>query len=226
MLAEAEAALKNQEDPRVYALTRQKMNPWLMPLGLEYPDHRQELLLWYKGVLEVAITQGGITPRYVLQTLGTEWGRKQYAAIWVNQALFAATCVLVDGRGYNRGHGVLDRRVAVDERIPVGGRDYVVITDVRFRNEVLAIKQAGGQVWQVFDPNNSTEVTGGVAGHVSETEMTSIPRFYFDARISNDKTQGVGALEEALVSFPDSPVGKLRASAPVTRIYNWREEED
>ena len=79
------------------------------------------------------------TPRYAMQTLGTEWGRDQIGpALWVNVAMEAA-CKVLDQ----------------------GGR--VVIDDCRFPNEAAAIKQAGGTVIKINRPG-----VGPVNGHVSE----------------------------------------------------------
>ncbi len=60
----------------------------------------------------------GRTPRYAMQTLGTEWGRDLIDSdFWVTSAIRRA-----------EGHG------------------QTVITDVRFPNEMAAIEQAGGVV--------------------------------------------------------------------------------
>jgi hypothetical protein len=62
------------------------------------------------------------SPRHLLQTLGTEWGRNTvHQEIWVRRAMERAR--------------------------EAGG--LVVITDVRFDNEAEAIHAAGGVVWQV-----------------------------------------------------------------------------
>ncbi len=74
---------------------------------------------------------GGHTPRYAMQTLGTEWGRKLISPnLWVNVAM--------DGV-----HAVLDQ----------GGK--VVIDDCRFPNEVEAIRLAGGTVVRIVRPDIS-----------------------------------------------------------------------
>lgn len=60
----------------------------------------------------------GVTPRHIMQTLGTEWGRMLIAPdIWVRVCM---------------------RRVA--------GAGRAVISDVRFPNEAKAIRAAGGHV--------------------------------------------------------------------------------
>lgn len=77
---------------------------------------------------------GGKTPRYAMQTMGTEWGRDSiHSALWVN-ALFARNA----------------------------GTDHLVISDVRFPSEAQAILRKGGIVVAIdrtmtgpFDPHAS-----------------------------------------------------------------------
>lgn len=67
----------------------------------------------------------GKTPRYAMQTLGTEWGRDLiHPDIWVN-----STMRLVDSM-----------------------ENEVVIDDVRFESEMKAIRIRGGVLWYVFRP--------------------------------------------------------------------------
>ena len=66
---------------------------------------------------------GGKTPRYAMQTLGTEWGRQLiHPDLWCN--------LLMD-------------------QIRREARLLVVIEDVRFPNEQAAIKALGGDVWWI-----------------------------------------------------------------------------
>lgn len=82
-----------------------------------------------------------LTPRFALQTLGTEWGRACDPEIWVKYTMRKAL-----------------------EHEAVGF--VVVITDCRFLNEALAVKKAGGQVWYVDRPGMYEG-----ALHASEAEM-------------------------------------------------------
>ena len=102
---------------------------------------------------------GGRSPRYLLQTLGTEWGRmKVHADLWVNLAIRQAQ-QQIDGS--------------------------VVIDDVRFDNEVEAIRTAGGIIIRL-------EGRGGIdGGHASER----VPE-YADIVVQNDA--GVGWLRDHL----------------------------
>lgn len=78
----------------------------------------------------------GITPRRLLQTLGTEWGRALHPDLWVRLAL---------------------------RRIADSGCDHAIVTDVRFPNEVNAIKAAGGKILWVQRPDGPL-----IEDHVSE----------------------------------------------------------
>jgi hypothetical protein len=91
-----------------------------------------------RGLKEQPIPWLGKSPRELLQTLGTEWGRQMVNQdIWIKLAM---------------------RRAAEYER--------VAITDVRFENEAEAIRHAGGQVWQVERPGAG--LAGAAGGHSSE----------------------------------------------------------
>lgn len=84
---------------------------------------------------------GHKTPRYAMQTLGTEWGRAHFGeGFWVNLA-----------------------RERVLEILGTGGR--VVIDDVRFPNEAATIKDLGGAVLRVYRPG-----VGPVNAHASDNQ--------------------------------------------------------
>lgn len=78
----------------------------------------------------------GVTARRLMVTLGTEWGRECIAKdLWIR--LWSARAAMF-------------RNVVAD--------------DVRFPNEVDAIRERGGEIWQVVRPN----VGRGDGAHVSE----------------------------------------------------------
>lgn len=83
----------------------------------------------------------GKSPRQLMQTLGTEWGRAHVADdIWLR---------------------IAQRRIAL-----AGGTRALdwVISDVRFDNEAGFIHRLGGQVWRVLRP-----AAMAVAPHASES---------------------------------------------------------
>ena len=82
----------------------------------------------------------GKSPRQMAQTLGTEWGRQQvHPDLWVMLML----------RQW--------------ETVRAGVSPRMVVTDVRFDNEAIAIINAGGTVWKV-----DREKLPSVAEHSSE----------------------------------------------------------
>jgi hypothetical protein len=81
----------------------------------------------------------GVSPRHIMQTLGTEWGRNQvYPNVWTDIALTQAEKL--------RNQGI-----------------NVVIDDMRFPNEYDLVKHVGGQAWRINRPG-----TDAVNGHGSE----------------------------------------------------------
>jgi len=108
---------------------------------------------------------GGKTPRYAMQSLGTEWGREtMYPLIWIDA-------------WYRRANEV----------IQAGGR--VVCDDVRFPNEISAVKCLFGKVIDIVNPSNISQDT-----HISETEELE-----HDFRILNNGT--VTELHEKLSQY-------------------------
>jgi hypothetical protein len=87
---------------------------------------------------------GGVTPRHLMQTLGTEWGRNCiHENVWVEVCIHRAKYWLRQGRS-------------------------VVIDDVRFPNEADAIRAAGGIIIRVIRPG--AHVT---SSHASEGALDS-----------------------------------------------------
>lgn len=84
------------------------------------------------------------TPRHAMQTLGTEWGRQMMDfEFWVGATMQAAA-----------------------------KHESVVISDVRFENEVCAIAMAGGKVYRVIRP---VEHPSAVDPHPSEAYIPFLP---------------------------------------------------
>jgi hypothetical protein len=120
-----------------------------------------------------------LTPRQALQQLGTQWGRECYQDVWVDYALRTARVLLSGGCTYGPVSGL--QPAAPDYRAKG-----VAISDVRFRNELEAIRRAGGIVLRVVRPGAG--LAGAAAGHASEVEQQSIPDTDFDAVIRNTGT--------------------------------------
>lgn len=131
--------------------------------------------------------------RAVLQLLGTEWGRALDEDVWVRRALKDARRLLnVGGLIYYPGTGIYEQPGGYGDTVHYPG---VVIPDVRFENEATAIREAGGEIWQVIRPDVSKDVVGGVPEHASEAGLSAD---FIDHAILN--TGGLDQLRAAVQS--------------------------
>ena len=108
------------------------------PYSLDRLDHL--LIRWF----EQHVLTNPLTARNVLQTLGTEYGRMIQPSMWVDYGLRMAQQVLETGSGYDKTKGVVPG---------VKTPGFVVMTDCRFRNEILAVKKYGGTIINVYGPD-------------------------------------------------------------------------
>lgn len=122
----------------------------------------------------------GISPRVALQTLGTEWGRKLHPDVWVRKAISTAVEVLEYDLDYDRSGSW--RGYDMYRPTPARG---VVIPDCRFKNEMQAIKDAGGFTVRIIRPGSEGKV--GIEGHQSEAEQNDVPNSEFDFVIYNNR---------------------------------------
>lgn len=76
-----------------------------------------------EGKEDVRYGMCGRTPRYLMQTLGTEWGRRMVGEdVWVE---------------------------AVRHQILGSGAQTILIDDLRFNNEAEMVMDLGGEVWSI-----------------------------------------------------------------------------
>ncbi len=115
--------------------------------------------------------EGYLTPRLILQTLGTEWGRRIHADIWVDSCW---------------------NNIIAQTETPW---QKWVITDCRFKNEIQGIRRRGGVIVKLLrgfdEAKERSLVKGNTDVHQSEAELLSIPDIEFDYLLDNR-----GALEE------------------------------
>jgi hypothetical protein len=90
----------------------------------------------------------GLSPRKIMQLLGTEVGRSIHPDTWVKHTLSNIQCA-EEGRGF-RWRNDRTREFVHQWTAPPEGW---VITDVRFPNEAEAIWEVGGEVWKVVRPS-------------------------------------------------------------------------
>lgn len=94
---------------------------------------------------------GGRSPRHAMQTLGTEWGRTHLGAeFWVSAWVEMVKTAQL--------HALPDRAL-------------IVVDDVRFANEVAAIRALGGRVYRIDRPG-----LAATGGHASETQALDVDR--------------------------------------------------
>lgn len=130
-----------------------------------------------------------LTPRYALQLLGTQWGRECYPDTWAVKCVRTAKELLGSALArYDAKSGLYHLSGVPDaERVKL-----VTISDVRFKNEMRVIREAGGKILRVRRPGAGLQGSSGL--HASEAEQASIPDDEFDLVIENDGT--LEALQE------------------------------
>jgi hypothetical protein len=79
----------------------------------------------------------------------------------------------------------------------------VYISDCRFKNEVEAIRAAGGRVFRIVRPAATDTTTTGMPNHASETEQLEIKDEELDGVISN--TGSLDALRERIKDIVTEP---------------------
>lgn len=95
---------------------------------------------------EVVLADFGSSPRQMMQTLGTDWGREMVDQnIWLTVAKRKAEAAIDEGK-------------------------HVVFTDVRFENEADMVRSLGGTVWHIVRDNARK-----VNQHASEAGVTNVP---------------------------------------------------
>jgi hypothetical protein len=124
-----------------------------------YDIAAREKLLNDPVLKERILPELGTTPRYMMQTLGTEWGRKTiHSEIWL-----------------------LAWKHSVEE---LGVYGNVVVDDVRFPNELSIVQSMpGSALWWVERP--SVPVAPDVMAHTSQQPLD---QFAFDITFVNNGT--------------------------------------
>lgn len=120
-----------------------------------------------------------LSPRIMLQTLGTEWGREAINRdVWLNYLLRTSRTLLhEDGNTKQWVYDPLDGCVPAKENNYIHG---IVASDIRFENEFKRIRSEGGVVIRVIRPDTDQDAaTLGIEGHQSEAHDYSFDNFDF-----------------------------------------------
>lgn len=146
---------------------------WMKLVSSESTDvTSKELYKWFRK----HIVGRDLTVRDLLQKLATEFARSRNPDVWIDVGLKTA-------------HQLLSTQSVYGCRSGVCGADglhnsLVVISDGRFRNEILKVKAQGGYVVKIIDPHAKKSDK-----HQSETELDTVPEWWFNEVIVNDKTE-------------------------------------
>jgi hypothetical protein len=147
-----------------------------------FPNLDSDVLLedleeWFNEI-KYDIFEKPIAPRKILQTLGTDFGRAQEPDVWSRYALDVCAAILDGKMGYSRTEGISDS----DKNA-----NFTIVSDVRFRNEIMAIRCLTGLVLKIDRRIDHTATeSAGVVGHVSETELDSIPSHFYSQLLDNN----------------------------------------
>ncbi len=128
---------------------------------------------------ETITKQCYLTPRYALQLLGSEWGRHCFEGTWASMAVRTAKRLLEGGCYYDAKRGLQTTSLVNGPNI--GARTDVVIPDVRFKNEIRIIRDAGGKVVRVRRAGYDKPAFE----HPSETEQVTVSDEEFDYVLEN-----------------------------------------
>ena len=163
---------------------------WLEHIGA--PQGFPALQAWFNKLRE-DFKDRTLTPRAFLQTLGTEFGRAVSRDVWSTLALSQARELLVGGASYDR-----ERGLQADPANP--GHAFVVITDGRFRNEIVNVVSMGGFALKIVNPvdESAATETAGIKGHASEAQLKGIPDAWYNLILTNDKRRGLQSLQGAV----------------------------
>jgi len=144
--------------------------------------HQAQLLEWYVDFKDKCfhLAKGETSPRIVLQSLGTEWGRETYFEnVWIDYALnVVMPKVIQPAYVYEKSQGLLKQSA------PPG----VVISDIRFRNEIEQLSKRGGKIVKLDRKVLDDVGEPGITNHKSEREQRSMEPELFDCLLSNNGT--------------------------------------
>ena len=150
------------------------LDGWVNSLALsiqEKASYRNIVRSWFEACKEHAESRldGKLSARVALQLLGTEYGRSFKDGIWVDYFFEIAEAVK-KGASYHPYYGTAGGGVRSNG---------IIITDLRFINELAAVKQRGGHVIRLIRLSQEGQQSGadqaGLPQHQSELELQSIP---------------------------------------------------
>lgn len=136
----------------------------VLPADIDIEFGRVQL----RKIMQRIMGERNISPRLVLQLIGSEFGRTISTSIWVDRALRRANEILAKGKS-------------------------PIITDVRFLNEAEKFHGVGAMLIFIETPVVE-ELTTGVAGHASEQEMRTPEMRKFMTKVIYNAKDGLDKL--------------------------------
>jgi hypothetical protein len=134
---------------------------------------------WFDSTY-IKIQNTPVSPRELLQSFGTEFGRKLNTSPWTQYAMRTMRQILSENRSYDRSTGLGMEKST--------NYAYIVIPDCRFKDELIYLKEWGRAATIKLTRPDIKEIENGIKNHASETEMDSIPDSLFDIKMTNDGT--------------------------------------
>lgn len=147
-------------------------------------DGLKKLFSWFYYLRESFEEE--ISPRVILQTLGTEWGRRVDPNIWVNYVFkIIKDRETAETKIYSRMEGLIEANKEIlnifyPDKVTITKPIGIVIPDHRFLNEIKATQEAGGYVLRLNRLSLNTKESVGISNHTSESEMKTFTGDVFD----------------------------------------------
>lgn len=125
-----------------------------------------------------------LTPRFVLQQIGTETGRRCYLNTWVDLAVRNAQTVIGNPNlRYDQKSGVYGI-LSSEEMTPI--IKGMAIPDVRYKNEMDGLRSQGAKIVRI--KRRGKALAGSAGAHSSEREALELPDSTFDYVLDNNGT--------------------------------------
>lgn len=182
-----ESKLRGIEQP--YRLADLSAKRYSLPdkfqvLGPQIKSYVDELI-WKNASQRTKQEDVKISPRKVLQDIGGSLIRDSHPGFWIKFNEKLVNEALSSGKEYNRVTGEFFK---TEKTVSL-----VIVSDGRYRDELLNAKKSGWTLIKVVNPKeNSTDT------HASETEQDNVPGYWHDLVIYNNKEAGLKKLDRAV----------------------------
>lgn len=150
----------------------------LLPLA-----YKRKALVSLWDWFDKCLAQPGLSARFALQTLGTEWGREVYADVWAKHAFEVIIPGIMSHKFlYSQERGLIPLGILGRFTVTVlGPPKGVVISDMRFPNEIGLGRKHDCYTVRLRRAGKDGTIKGGVENHRSETLQKLIPDAAVDA---------------------------------------------